>query len=155
MSIVPPKTEYLMTMHALLDNPRQIDATLMVFNVREGGWIRGPQIEGRLVSPGGDWARLMPAGNLRLDVRATAETSDGGLLQLTYNGVISFDEPTLGRFMAGEKLVTSDCYFFTAPLVQTNSQRYAWLNHVQCVGRMVEMQLGENPHVVYDVFVLR
>ena len=46
MSIVPPKTEYLMTMHALLDNPRQIDATLMVFNVREGGWIRGPQIEG-------------------------------------------------------------------------------------------------------------
>lgn len=155
MPTVSLTPEYLMTMHAVLDPPRQIDNTLMVFNVREGGWVRGPAIEGRLVPPGGDWARVMPGGNLRLDVRATLETTDGALLQLRYHGVISFSEATLGRFMAGEKLGPEDCYFITAPLVQTSAPRYAWLNHVQCVGRMVELQLGTDPHVVYDIFVMR
>ena len=35
-------TEYLMTLYAPLDPPQQIDASLVVFNVRAGGWARGP-----------------------------------------------------------------------------------------------------------------
>ena len=46
-------------------------------------------------------------------------------------------------------------YFITAPTMQTSSDKYAWLNHVQCVGKVVEVKLGENSFVKYDVYIVR
>jgi hypothetical protein len=148
-------TEYLMTVYAPLDPPQRIDNTLSIYNVRDGGWAKGPKISGKLLAPGGDWLRPMPGGSHRLDVRATFKTDDGALVYIAYNGIISMSKETFDRLMKGETLTSKDLYFITAPTMQTSSDKYAWLNHVQCVGKIVEVKAGENGFVKYDMFIVR
>ena len=58
--------------------------------------------------------------------------------------------------MNGEMLTDKDIpYFVTAPTFQTSSPKYAWLNGVQAVGKMVELKFGESGYVKYDVFIVR
>ena len=148
-------TEYLMTLYAPLNAPQGIDNSLLVYNVRDGGWIKGPKVNGILLSPAADWLRVMPGGNLRLDVRGTFKTDDGALVYITYNGVISHSKESSDRLAKGEVLTAKDLYFITAPTMQTSSEKYAWLNHVQCVGKVVEVKGGQNPFVKYDIFIVR
>jgi hypothetical protein len=149
------RTEYLMTLYAPLDPPQQIDSSAVIRNVGSGGWVKGPKINGTLIAPAADWLRVMPGGNLRLDVRATIRTDDGALILLTYNGIISRSREVADRMAKGEIMTAADQYFITAPTMQTSSPRYSWLNHVQCVGKMVEVKGGANAYVKYDIFIVR
>jgi hypothetical protein len=148
-------TEYLMTVYAPLDLPQQIDNTLFIYNVRDGGWFKGPKISGTLLAPAGDWLRVMPGGISRLDVRCTLKTDDGALIYISYNGIISHSKESFDRLMKGEVLTSKDHYFITAPTMQTSAEKYAWLNYVQCVGKIVEVKVGEGSFVKYDVYVVR
>jgi hypothetical protein len=148
-------TEYLMTLYAPLDPPQQIDGSLLIYNVREGGWVRGPKINGTVLAPAADWLRVMPDCSMRLDVRATFQTDDGALVYTSYNGVISSSEENAARLANGEILTSEDLYFVIAPTLRTSSETYAWLNHVQCIGKIVEIRGGDNPFVKYDIFVVR
>ena len=150
------KTEYLMTYVAQLDPPYPIDNSLVIVNVKPGGWAKGPKISGTFIPPGGDWLRVLPSGALRLDVRATLKTDDGALIYITYNGIIQHSAESADKMNKGELLTAKDIpYFITAPTFETSSEKYAWLNSVQLVNKMVELKLGEGGYVKYDVFVLR
>ena len=100
-------TEHLMTFYAPLD-AQQIDSSLTVFNVRDGGWVKGPKINGKLLSPTADWLRTMPGGSFRVDVRGTIKTDDGALVYITYGGVISYPKESLERLVKGEVLTSKD-----------------------------------------------
>jgi len=150
------KTEYLMTYQAPLDPPTAIDPTLLIVNVIPGGWAKGPAINGSFISPGGDWLRISPSGTMRLDVRATLKTDDGALIYITYNGIMQHSAASGEKLNKGEVLTTKDIpYFITAPTFQTSSPKYAWLNSVQAVGKVVELKLGEGGYVRYDIYVVR
>jgi hypothetical protein len=69
-------TQYLMTLHAPLESPQVISSELKIHNVRPGGWIRGPHIQGDVVSPSADWLHVMPTGTKRLDVRLSIRADD-------------------------------------------------------------------------------
>ena len=43
----------------------------------------------------------------------------------------------------------------TAPTFQTSAPKYAWLNGVQAVAKMVEVKARDGGYVKYDVFVVR
>jgi hypothetical protein len=148
-------SEYLMTVYAPLDPPQVIDKNLFIYNVRDGGWVKGPKIGGKILAPAADWFRFMPGGNGRLDVRETLKTDDGALVYAAFNGVTSASKESFDRLMKGETLTSKDIYWIIAPTYQTSSDKYAWLNHVQCVGKIVEMKMGENAFVKYDVFIVR
>ncbi len=148
-------TEYLMTVYAPLDLPQVIDKNLFIYNVRDGGWVKGPKISGKILAPTGDWFRFMPGGSGRLDIRAIIKTDDGALVYGAYNGVSSFSKESFDRLMKGETLTSKDVYSFIAPTYQTSSDTYGWLNHVQCVGKMVELKMGENSFIKYDIFIVR
>jgi hypothetical protein len=147
-------TEYLMTLYAPLDTAQKIDDSLTIYNVGPGGWVKGPRINGTLIAPSADWIRIMPDGNLRQDVRLTIRTDDGALIYVTYNGVISRSQEVGKRIANGEVLTSADEYFLTAPTMETSARAYVWLNHVQCVGKMVEVKTGANSFVKYDIFVV-
>jgi hypothetical protein len=149
------ETEFLMTLYAPLDAPLQIDKSLWVFNVKSGGWVKGPKINGSLVAPGGDWLRLMPGGSSRLDVRTAIKTDDGSLIYISYNGIVSHSKESFDKLIKGEVLTSRDHYFITAPTMQTSAEKYMWVNHVQCIGKVVETKLGEGSFVKYDIFVVR
>lgn len=143
-----------MTLYAPLDAPLQIDKTLSIYNVPGGGWVKGPKINGALIA-GADWLRAMPDGSSRLDVRTAIKTDDGALIYISYNGIISHSKESFDRLIKGEVLTSKDHYFITAPTMQTSSEKYAWLNHVQCVGKIVEVKVGEGSFVKYDIFIVR
>jgi hypothetical protein len=148
-------TEYLMTLFAPLEG-FPIDGSTAVVNVRAGGWVRGPRINGRIIAPGGDWLRVIPSGARRLDVRLLIETDDGALIYMTYNGVYVMSEEAVAALARGEMVTDRTVpYFVTAPTFQTSSEKYAWLNGVQAVGKMIELRTGEDYHIKYDVFIVR
>ncbi|MDX2465052.1 MAG: DUF3237 domain-containing protein [Porticoccus sp.] len=149
-------TEYVMTYVAPLDPPIAIDDGMMIVNVRPGGWVKGPDINGKFISPGADWLRIMPSGVFRLDVRGLIETDDGAHIYISYNGIIKNSEESAERLNNGELLTDKDIpYFIAAPTFQTSSEKYAWLNEVQTINKMVEIQFGEKGYVKYDLFVIR
>ena len=152
-----PKLEYLMTYKALVEPAYKIDDTLYIVNVLPGGWVKGPNINGSFIPPGGDWLRLMPSGAFRLDVRATIKTEEGDLLFLTYNGVIEHTEASLAKQKNGEKYTHDDLtYFVAAPTIQTASKKYGYLNRVQLINKFVEARRSkEDSYVMYDVFIVR
>jgi hypothetical protein len=150
-------TEYLMTLYAPLEAPQQIDDTLFIYTIPPGreGWVKGPKINGRIIPPGGDWVRVMPAGNARIDVRQTVKTDDGALIYISSNGIVSYTKESWDRLMKGVVITGNDHYFILAPTMQTSAEKYAWLNHVQCIGKVVEVKLGENAFLKYDVYIVR
>jgi hypothetical protein len=150
------KTEYLMTMLAPLDSS-EIDKSLYISDVRRtGGWVKGPRIHGAFIPPGGDWLRVMPSGSMRLDVRLTLKTDDGALIYISYNGVFKESPENEAKLNKGEVLTDKDvAYFMTAPTFETSSPKYAWLNGVQAIGKMIEYKEGSDPYVKYDVFIVR
>jgi len=55
-------SEFLMTLYIPTHPPQEIDSALLIYNFKEGGWVKGPKINGKLVAPGADWARVLPGG---------------------------------------------------------------------------------------------
>lgn len=149
------KTEYLGTLYAPLDPPQVIDSSLLIYSAQTGGWFKGPKLSATIIQPAADWLRIMPAGNVRLDVRLTLKTDDDQFIYVTYNGIISHSKDSYDKMMKGEVLTSKDFYFITAPTMQTASEKYAWVNHVQAVGKVVEVKAGEGSFVKYDLFIVR
>ena len=148
------QTEYLMTLYATLDPPQIADGNLLVVNV-PSGWVEGPRIKGKIVSPSADWLRILPGGVLRIDVRAMIQTEDGEMIFVSYNGARFCPNETQERFVKGDVLKADECYFLTAPTFQTKSAKYGWLNAIQAIGKMIEQRRGEQSYVKYDIFALK
>jgi Protein of unknown function (DUF3237) len=146
-------TEYLMTVTVPLEAPLQADANFLIFN-SPGGTVSG-RINGKLVPPAADWFKVMPTGVNRLDVRGVIRTADEQIIYFSYNGVSRCEKDVQDRLLKGEQLGADDCYFLIAPTFETKSEKYAWINAMQTVGKMTEVKLGENSHVKYDIFAVR
>ena len=97
----------------------------------------------------------MPSGALRLDVRASLKTDDGEIIYVRYNGVIVHTEESFERLMNGEVMTSMDHYVITAPTMSTSSEKYAWVNYLQFIGKVVEVKVGEGSFVKYDIFAVR
>ena len=149
-------TEYLMTLHTPGGGPpQQVDSTLMIFRAGAEGWAKGPKITGAIIQPTADWLRVMPSGSLRIDQRMTIRTDDGAHVYVTYNGEISVTKENFERMARGAVLTSADMYFITAPTFQTSHEKYAWLNHIQAVGKVAAVKGGEGGFVTYDLFIAR
>jgi hypothetical protein len=133
-----PTLTHLYDMHVDLEPPQAIGPTpagnRQVFIVK-GGTFEGPRIKGVVLPGGGDWALLRSDGAIQLDVRATARTNDGALIYAAYSGLIHGPLEALGRATAGDDVPLSEYYFFTNPMFQTASEKYAWLNQAIAIGR--------------------
>jgi hypothetical protein len=151
------KTEFLMTLYAPLDSSENINESLSISNVEpKGGWVRGPRIQGVLISPGGDWSRTLTSGVLRLDVRLTIKTEDGALIYVSYNGIERDSEVTAAKSRRGEALGADDVkYWIIAPTFETSATKYGWLNEIQAVGKMVAYKDGPGGFVKYEIYTVR
>jgi len=86
-----------------------------------GGTFQGPKLKGIALTPSGDWLVRRPDGSSVLDVRTTLQTDDEQLIYLSYRGIMYTPK--------GGKL-----YWRTIPMFETGAEKYAWLNHIVCVG---------------------
>ena len=80
------QSEYLMTLYVPIVEAHQVDDTLRVIN-HPDGWVEGPQMKGKIISPSSDALRNMGNGIFRLDVRLTIQTDDDQIIFVSYNGI--------------------------------------------------------------------
>ena len=148
-------TEYIMTLHAPLDEPQDVNNNLQIFNVRPGGRVEGPAIRGEVVAPSADWLRIMPDGTRRIDVRLSIKTDDGAIIFMTYMGAVAALADAAARLAAGETLGPDQFYFITAPTFETASPTYSWLNDIVAVGKVISLNRSNDRHVTYDIFAVK
>lgn len=148
-------TEYIMTLHAPLESPQRANSDLLIYNVRPGGWVKGPGIQGELIAPSADWLRIMPNGTLKLDVRLSVRADDGSIIFVTYTGRIVASSEATQRLEAGETLGPDELHFMTSPTFETTSKTYGWLNDTVSIGKIASTKGGDDCHVTYDIFAVR
>jgi hypothetical protein len=147
--------EYLMTMHAPIAGvPQRIDDTLTIFH-SDDGRAEGPRIRAAIRPPTADWLRAMPGGCLKVDARMTLATDDGALIHVAYGGIVRIAPADFARMAGGETLGAAEMYFVTAPTFQTAHDSYAWLNHIQAIGKAVALKGGDGGYVRYELFAMR
>jgi hypothetical protein len=144
--------EHVFDYHALLKatvaiGPAQY-GTRMFHEVR-GGTIRGPRLDGEILSGGGDWALIGTDGWTRLDVRGQCRTSDGALLYLSYRGLIEPSSAFLAAMKTGVETRFEDQYWRVSLEVETADPRYRWLTQTALIGRG---RVCAGPGVAYEVF---
>ncbi len=101
------------------------------------GFFEGPNLNGKVLSNGGDWLIQSNETTNKLDVRASLQTSEGENIYVTYQGYL--------------KLNADGTYYFrTTPYFETNSKKLDYLNHTVCVGVGTIVKPGET--VSYKVY---
>ncbi|WP_454195317.1 DUF3237 domain-containing protein [Nocardia sp. Marseille-Q1738] len=115
-----------------------------------GGSFEGPRLRGDVVAGGGDWALFRPDGTMALDVRLTLRTHDDELVHMSYGG--RWVTPPEARAELADPVKKSQVdpsryYFRTAPLFETGSSRYSWLNDIVCIGSGYVVDGGVAYHV--------
>jgi hypothetical protein len=149
--------EYLMTVHADLGPPQSIDTGSRIVNVN-GGWADGPKIKAKAIAPGADWLQPLPSGVTRIDVRLTMVTDDEQVVFVSYNGVIAHSEQSAAKMASSTPIIShaDGAYFMIAPTFRTGSEKYAWLNRIQAVGKMTKLSFDPaNRFIEYDLFIAR
>jgi hypothetical protein len=116
--------------------------------VVEGGRFEGAKLKGTVLKGGSDWIIARSDGALQLDVRLTLKTDDGQLIGMTYRGYRHGPAEVIERLNRGETVDPASYYFRTAPVFETSSEKYGWLNRIVAVA--TGRRLPEGP--VYDVF---
>jgi hypothetical protein len=147
------KTEFLFKASVDLEAPQGVGVTphgnRQIYYVK-GGSFEGPKLRGVVLPGGGDWLLLRPDGAGELDVRGSFQTDDGHIIYTYYRGIIHASPEVLQRVASGEAVDPSEYYFRTAPVYETASEKYGWLNRVVAVaiGRMAPNWVG------YDVYAI-
>lgn len=148
------ETEFLMRLHVPLTAPQQVGG-MFIYSALPGGWAKGPRIKGEVVQPSADWLRTLPNGTDKLDVRLSILADDGSHIFVSYVGRIAWRRPAERDLRSGQVLGPDDLYFVTAPVFETASETYAWLNDIVTIGKIVASKDGEGGFVTYDIFEVK
>jgi hypothetical protein len=130
-------TRLLMTLRVTVATPQSIGA--VPYGVRRtvpitGGDFEGPRLRGSVL-PGGsaDWLLLRADGVLELDLRATLQTDDGGLISMRSFGLRHGPPAVIEALARGEAVDPAAYYFRTIPRFETAHPTYSFLNRLIAV----------------------
>ncbi len=147
--------EYLFELRADFDPPvliYPVPSGTRIDAIASGGRAEGPRLSGDLLPGSGDWLTVTPDGVARMDVRATIKADSGDHVHYTSAGRTVLDPDARDRFLAGETIFGTEMYGRTAPVFETSSESYGWLNGIVAAGVVDELSLT---HIRYRIFALR
>ena len=74
----------------------------------------------------------------------------------SYNGIIAHSSASAAKMASGSPITDADApYFVTAPTFRTSAEKYAWLNGIQAIGKMVGLSTDPAKSFVrYDIFAV-
>lgn len=134
--------------HSLGETP---DGVRMRFQLKPGGLVRGPAMNGEILSTGGDWMRIRRDGIGVADVHALIRTDTGGLLLTEYTGICDFGPDGYKSLCAGHLPETAPVRL--APRYLTSDPAWSWLNRIQ--GFAVGVAHLNDLMLQYDEYVVR
>lgn len=147
------RTELLFTVTITVAPPQLLGSTPLGDRrnvLISGGQFEGPRLRGTVLPGGSDWILLRADGVLQLDVRATLQTDDGALINMTYRGLRHGPAAVIDRLDRGEKVDPAEYYFRTAPFFETSAARYGWLNRIVAIATGERIPAGPI-YTVYQV----
>ena len=120
-----------------------------------GGRILGPRITGEVLPGGGNWPRSGRIGDASVgtfDARAVWQTDDGALIYLSYTGRSLIPDDVRAAFAdpAAPDVDPALYYLRIAPVFETASPRYDWLNGLLAVGVGERTDFGVR-HVIHEI----
>lgn len=121
-----------------------------------GGRFYGPRINGIIMPGGGNWSRSGRLGSDAtagtFDARAVWQTDDGALVYLTYGGRSVIPDTVRSEFAdpAAPHVDPSRYYLRIAPVFETASETYGWLNGVLAVGVGERTDFGVR-HQIFEI----
>jgi Protein of unknown function (DUF3237) len=113
-----------------------------------GGTFSGARLSGDVLDGGNDWQSVRGDGSTALDVRLVLRTVDDALIGMTYRGVRHGPHDVMARLDKGKAVDPIAYYFRIAPLFETASGKYKWLNNILAAG--TGHRLTDGP--VYSIF---
>lgn len=135
------ESEFLYKIQLTLANPIDIGklpiGQRVIYPVT-GGSFEGPKIKGKVRAFGADWVLRLDSVTTKLDVKLLLETHDGQLISKSYSGIV-------------HTRPDGSTYWRIAPVFETSSKQYNWLNHRLAVGIGSTAEGG----VAYEVFVIK
>ena len=76
------------------------------------------------------------------------ETDDNALIYMHYKGLRHGPDEVMARLAKGEAVDPDSYYFRMAPVFETGSEKYAWINRMLCVATGHRLSTGP----VYQVY---
>ncbi len=121
-----------------------------------GGRITGPRINGEVLPGGGNWSRAGRLGSDSsvgtFDARVVWQTEDGEMIYVTYSGRNVIPDDVRREFVdPAQPYVDPDRYYLRiAPVFETASEKYNWLNGVLAVGVGERTSFGVR-HIIHEI----
>lgn len=115
-----------------------------------GGLLKGDRLNAKVIPGGDDWITVQEDGTIIQDVRILLETKEKELILMTYRGIRTGHAEVLKRLDNKEDVNPDDYYFRTAPIFETASEKYDWLNKRLFVSRGIRLPEGVN----YSIYVV-
>ena len=130
--MIKPELEFVYEAGGDLEAPREIgstfDGTRRIIPIREGGYVRGPKITGKLAGNSADWQLTRPDGVTVADAIYAIETDDGALIQIRNRGLRHGPAEVMERLRRGEDVDPAEYYFRTIPEFIAPDGPQDWLN---------------------------
>ena len=147
------------TIKADIKVPLEVHEGKAIFNVPSGKLIdsKSSDVIGELVSPSGDWIEIQPSGTMNLNIRDAFKLEDGHSLLATVTGRSVPNEVVVPKMENGSLVSGNEMYFVLSLLMETDSEKYRWVNDRVFLGQMTELTMpSEGPGAIsYDVFVVK
>jgi hypothetical protein len=100
-----------------------------------GGTVKGPQLNGRVVSGGADWQVIRPDDVLDVEAKYTLQADDGTLIIVSNKGMRHGPKEIIDKLTHGEAVDPSLYYFrTTAQFEVASDSKHVWLNRAMFVG---------------------
>jgi hypothetical protein len=93
-----------------------------------GGTFEGPAIKGTVEPGGADWQIIRADNVAELDAQYTLKTDDGFFIYIRNKGYRHGPVEVLQRLAKGEEVNPKEYYFRAAPVFETASEKYNYLN---------------------------
>ncbi|MFD1707242.1 DUF3237 domain-containing protein [Siminovitchia sediminis] len=115
-----------------------------------GGTLSGGRLTAKVIPGGDDWITVREDGTIIQDVRILLRTEDSELIMMTYRGIRTGTPEVLQRLDSNEEVDPDEYYFRTAPIFETASPKYDWLNRRLFVSRGIRLP-GRVHYSIYTV----
>ncbi|MBD8005186.1 DUF3237 domain-containing protein [Bacillus norwichensis] len=115
-----------------------------------GGFLKGDRLTAEVIPGGDDWITIREDGTIIQDVRILLKTDDGELIMMSYRGIRTGEPEVLQRLDNNEEVDPGEYYFRTAPIFETASVKYDWLNRRLFVSRGIRLP-GKVNYSIYTV----
>ena len=146
------------TIEADIEVPLEVHEGKAIFNVPSGKLIdsKSSDVIGELVSPSGDWIEIQPSGTMNLNIRDAFKLEDGHSLLATVTGRSVPNEVVVPKMENGSLVSGNEMYFVLSLLMETDSEKYRWVNDRVFIGQMQEfvMPTKVSGRIKWEVFMV-